>query len=254
MILRRLAQHLKEQNWTAIAIEFVLLVLGVFLGIQVANWNQAHSDERAYRQAMLRLADEGAQTIRAARERRVVIEAMLADVRPAIEILRHCETGAEAESIVNRGLNVVRSGRAIAAPTLAIDQLVGEERLLARQSENVRQLLRRYHADLRQINATAEYVLDSYPRADVMLAPLIGFTELVDAAETFNKVDVRRAVLNAPLPEACKSHALLTQFYAWERAHVFQLSLLDRLEATAAEGMRALRLTDRQPDHDQARP
>ena len=39
MILRRLAHHLREQNWTAIAIEFVLLVLGVFLGIQVANWN-----------------------------------------------------------------------------------------------------------------------------------------------------------------------------------------------------------------------
>jgi hypothetical protein len=39
MIFRRLAQHLKEQNWTAISIEFVLLVIGVFLGIQVANWN-----------------------------------------------------------------------------------------------------------------------------------------------------------------------------------------------------------------------
>jgi hypothetical protein len=39
MILRRLAENLKQQNWTAIAIEFVLLVLGVFLGIQVANWN-----------------------------------------------------------------------------------------------------------------------------------------------------------------------------------------------------------------------
>ena len=40
MIMRRLAQHLREQNWTAIFIEFVLLVLGVFLGIQVANWNE----------------------------------------------------------------------------------------------------------------------------------------------------------------------------------------------------------------------
>lgn len=40
MIMRRLAQSLKEQNWTAITIEFVLLVLGVFLGIQVANWNE----------------------------------------------------------------------------------------------------------------------------------------------------------------------------------------------------------------------
>ena len=40
MIMRRLAQSLREQNWTAITIEFVLLVLGVFLGIQVANWNE----------------------------------------------------------------------------------------------------------------------------------------------------------------------------------------------------------------------
>ena len=39
MILRRFAQSLQQQNWAAIAIEFVLLVLGVFLGIQVANWN-----------------------------------------------------------------------------------------------------------------------------------------------------------------------------------------------------------------------
>ena len=39
MILRRLSQSLKEQNWTAIWIEFLLLVTGVFLGIQVANWN-----------------------------------------------------------------------------------------------------------------------------------------------------------------------------------------------------------------------
>ena len=39
MILRRLSQSLKQQNWTAIWIEFVLLVAGVFLGIQVSNWN-----------------------------------------------------------------------------------------------------------------------------------------------------------------------------------------------------------------------
>ena len=39
MILRRFSESLQQQNWAAIAIEFLLLVLGVFLGIQVANWN-----------------------------------------------------------------------------------------------------------------------------------------------------------------------------------------------------------------------
>ncbi len=46
MILRRLVEHLREQNWTAIAIEFALLVAGVFLGIQVANWNEALNEQR----------------------------------------------------------------------------------------------------------------------------------------------------------------------------------------------------------------
>jgi len=39
MILSRLSHSLKEQNWTVIVVEFVLLVSGVFLGMQVANWN-----------------------------------------------------------------------------------------------------------------------------------------------------------------------------------------------------------------------
>ena len=58
MILRRLAQNLKEQNWTAISIEFVLLVLGVFLGIQVANWNEARLEDRRAHDFLERLSDD----------------------------------------------------------------------------------------------------------------------------------------------------------------------------------------------------
>jgi hypothetical protein len=47
VILRRLSQSLKEQNWTAVFIEFVMVVAGVFLGIQVANWNEARSERMA---------------------------------------------------------------------------------------------------------------------------------------------------------------------------------------------------------------
>lgn len=46
MILRRLSHSLKAQNWIAIGIEFVLLVVGVYLGIQVSNWNALQQDHR----------------------------------------------------------------------------------------------------------------------------------------------------------------------------------------------------------------
>jgi hypothetical protein len=41
MILRRLTKHINEQNWFAVALDFGIVVIGVFMGIQVANWNDA---------------------------------------------------------------------------------------------------------------------------------------------------------------------------------------------------------------------
>ena len=46
MILRRLTANLRAQNWTAIAIEFLIVVVGVFLGTQVSNWNQSRIERR----------------------------------------------------------------------------------------------------------------------------------------------------------------------------------------------------------------
>ena len=52
MILRRLTENLRAQNWTAISIEFLIVVVGVFLGTQVANWNEDRT-ERLETQRML---------------------------------------------------------------------------------------------------------------------------------------------------------------------------------------------------------
>jgi len=41
MILRRIIGHFRQQEWTAIAIDFVIVVLGVVIGIQVSNWNES---------------------------------------------------------------------------------------------------------------------------------------------------------------------------------------------------------------------
>ncbi len=50
MLLRRVIEHVRRQEWTAIAIDFVIVVVGVFIGIQVANWNEGRvNDARATR-------------------------------------------------------------------------------------------------------------------------------------------------------------------------------------------------------------
>ncbi len=48
MILRRIAEHVKAQNWFAVFIDFVIVVVGVFIGLQVQEWSQRRAmDDRA---------------------------------------------------------------------------------------------------------------------------------------------------------------------------------------------------------------
>nr|WP_298931346.1 hypothetical protein [uncultured Erythrobacter sp.] len=44
MLFRRITQHVREQNWTAIAIDFVIVVTGVFLGLQVQEWSSDRAE------------------------------------------------------------------------------------------------------------------------------------------------------------------------------------------------------------------
>lgn len=63
MILRRLTANLRAQNWTAISIDLLIVVLGVFLGIQASNWNQARTDRAETRRLLMRIEPEIEQII-----------------------------------------------------------------------------------------------------------------------------------------------------------------------------------------------
>ena len=58
MLLRRIMEHVKAQNWTAIAIDFVIVVFGVFIGIQVSNWNEDRQNASRTQNYYSRLIDD----------------------------------------------------------------------------------------------------------------------------------------------------------------------------------------------------
>lgn len=72
MILRRVGKHAKAQDWFAVALDFLIVVVGVFIGIEVANWNSARQDRqeerRYYRQLLVDLRTD-LESFREAEER-----------------------------------------------------------------------------------------------------------------------------------------------------------------------------------------
>jgi hypothetical protein len=58
MIPRRLYEHVKSHNWFAVAIDFVIVVVGVFIGIQVSNWNAERREQQAARAYIERIRED----------------------------------------------------------------------------------------------------------------------------------------------------------------------------------------------------
>lgn len=95
MLLRRVIEHVRAQNWTAVVLDFFIVVIGVFVGLQVSNWNETrlvraeekiylqrlHEDVSASIEANL---EEMADRTRQAEQATLVLESLKAcSVRPA---------------------------------------------------------------------------------------------------------------------------------------------------------------------------
>lgn len=65
MLLRHLIEHVRAQNWTAVCIDLVVVVVGVFVGIQVANWNESRLE---------------------AERKNQIVEALIADISDSIGV------------------------------------------------------------------------------------------------------------------------------------------------------------------------
>ena len=58
MILRRASENIRNENWFGVAIEFVLVVLGVFFGILAANWNEERLAKRETAELLNQVDDQ----------------------------------------------------------------------------------------------------------------------------------------------------------------------------------------------------
>ena len=87
MILRRLTTAFRKQDWFTVGVETLIVVFGVFIGLQVNNWNEARGDrvdELSFLERLhpdiVRVEDSSARV----RDRRI---AVIDDLRSATEVI-----------------------------------------------------------------------------------------------------------------------------------------------------------------------
>ncbi len=94
MFTRRISRYLRNQDWTAIGIDFVIVVIGVYVGIEVSNWNERRNEARLEVQYLERIQADLASNRKALVDRRLFWKDVAEQARRAVA---YAEEGVLAE-------------------------------------------------------------------------------------------------------------------------------------------------------------
>jgi hypothetical protein len=221
MLLRRVIEHVRRQEWTAIWIDLAIVVVGVFIGIQVANWNDARADRAAYEAALERLGAEIDTNLANLAKFDVDIKGSIQTASRALTILQSCVESEGNRRTVDAGLAVIRGTSGLHPRRNALDDIASNPRLLAQQTRKERQrfadLL--YYYDVLQKTADSserrpeESGMENNPLLRVG-APHRNSSRYYG----FDWVSTRRSLeLGVPVAVACHDNQLIKSFFNWER-------------------------------------
>jgi hypothetical protein len=107
MLLRRVIAHLRKQEWTAIAIDFVIVVAGVFVGIQVSNWNAARIERTQEREFIVRLHEDFEESVAGQTRDLDFLAQQLSDQAVILASLDNCVVAPENAMAFQRGVQTL---------------------------------------------------------------------------------------------------------------------------------------------------
>jgi len=96
VILRRIIDHFRNQEWTAIALDFAIVVLGVFIGMQVSNWNADRAATRLGEDYARRLTRDTQENLANVQAQLAYYTAVLESVHRADALLNDADADPRA--------------------------------------------------------------------------------------------------------------------------------------------------------------
>jgi hypothetical protein len=104
MILRSVMKHVRDQNWFAVFLDFLIVVVGVFIGIQVANWNEARLEKHQEALLIQRLVVDFERIAADAQRSREFHQARVSEFKTLLRSLRTGSLASEDRIVVARAL------------------------------------------------------------------------------------------------------------------------------------------------------
>ncbi len=157
MLLRRFMQHVTEQNWFAVWIDLLVVIIGIFLGLQVTDWNESRRDrvtEQQYIERLLKTTDENIALLEEARSLHLTLKDSHTN---ALRLLNLPSLSEKERAFLDANLPLVMVWRNIDMNTGFVESLLssGEWRIIT--SEVLQEQLPGVNAEARSLNRQLDY-------------------------------------------------------------------------------------------------
>ena len=148
MILRRLADAIREQNWFTVGIEFLIVVSGIFVGLQVDDWNEARQKAAREQETISRMHAEAVNVVDYFNGRVDNQLTGLAASDAFVRALSGIESDSLAEDAASRGYFRLWIYPSIAPPRAAFDELSSSGLLNEISDSGIRTSIADYYREL----------------------------------------------------------------------------------------------------------
>lgn len=156
MVIRRIREHAATHNWFAVTIDVLIVFIGVFLGIQANNWNEARITEAAARTDRMRLIEDLQSNDLDLEGRRFYYESVRQHALKALD--GFSSPGADLGEAFLVHAYQASQIRARPMRRFTYDELVSTGRLAGLKDQSVREQAATYYLGLRAIDTGIEDV------------------------------------------------------------------------------------------------
>ena len=151
-------QHVKTQNWIAIGIDFLIVVLGVFIGIQVSNWNDKRFSDVRRDAAIVRLHYEAERIVVYFRDRVSASEDANDARRDVLRRLDQNDWGDADSERLREGVTSTYYIPLAAPPRGIYDEMLANGLFGEIDDPVVRESITEYYSTLKVLEGQIDYV------------------------------------------------------------------------------------------------
>jgi hypothetical protein len=176
MIIKRFAHAIREQSWFTVVLEIIIVVIGIFVGLQVDDWNQRRIERKNDQRAVALFVDELQLMLDEAGVDVQLVTEFLQDLVSGTEIALKCDASDEERARLITAIGNTLNWRVPDVRPAGLAE-IGNSGTLARiGNPGLTRVVGTINQSIKGIDDSMDLMAPQYDRAWQMLLPYLVLT------------------------------------------------------------------------------